>query len=75
MRLHELFARALRDKPENISEATSRDSHRRWDSFTHVQLMVMIEEAYGVKFSNAEIENLRSLGQIKALLEAKGVAA
>jgi acyl carrier protein len=75
MTLNEMFAKALRDKPENISDATSRDNHRRWDSFTHVQLMVMIEGAYKVKFSNAEIERVRSVAQLKSVLAEKGVEA
>jgi acyl carrier protein len=75
MKLNELFAKALRDKPDNISDATSRDNHRRWDSFTHVQLIVMVENTYKVKFSNAEIERVRSIAELKTVLAEKGVEA
>lgn len=75
MTLNELIATELRDKPANITDATSQDSHRRWDSFAQVQLVVVLEDTYGVKFSNAEIEGMKSVGAIRELLKAKGVDA
>jgi acyl carrier protein len=75
MKLEELIAQELRDKPANITDATSRESHRRWDSFAHVQLVVVLEDTYGVKFSNADIEGMTSVGKIREALQAKGVTA
>ena len=75
MTLNELIAQELRDKPANISDATSRETHRRWDSFAQVQLVVVLEDTYGVKFSNAEIESMTSVSTIRALLKAKGIEA
>lgn len=75
MTLNELIAQVLRDKPANITDATSRASHRRWDSFAHVEIVVLLEETFAVKFSNPEIETMTSVPEIRAALAAKGVAA
>ncbi|HEY1813798.1 MAG TPA: acyl carrier protein [Kofleriaceae bacterium] len=74
MDLNTLIAQVLRDKPANITDQTSRATHRRWDSFAHVQLVVRLEERFGVRFSNPEIETLSSVAAIKTALAAKGVA-
>jgi acyl carrier protein len=72
--LNTLIGQVLRDKPANITDQTSRETHRRWDSFAHVQLVVRLEQSFGVKFSNPEIETLTSVAAIKAALAEKGVA-
>lgn len=73
MTLEELIAEELRDKPANITNATSRENHRRWDSFAQVQLVVVLENAYGVKFSNSDIESMTSVAKIRDALQIKGV--
>jgi acyl carrier protein len=73
--LNDLVAEELRDKPANILDSTGRQTHRRWDSFAHVQLMVAVEDRYSVKLSNAEIESIETVGQLRALLRDKGVVA
>ena len=42
-----------------------------WDSFNHINLVVAIEEHFGVKVHTAELESLQSVGQLGALLERK----
>ncbi|MBL0214096.1 MAG: acyl carrier protein [Myxococcales bacterium] len=74
MTLNELIAQVLRDKPANITDGTSRATHRRWDSFAHVEIVVQLEEAYAVKFTNSEIETMTSVPEIRTALASKGVA-
>jgi acyl carrier protein len=73
MTLTELVADVLQDTPANITEATSRKSNRRWDSFNHVQLIVRVEDEYGVKFTNAEIDEIVSVTDLRTALRNKGV--
>ena len=42
-----------------------------WDSFNHINLVVAIEDHFGVKFHTAELESLQSVGQLVSLLEKK----
>ncbi len=71
--LHEVIGRALKVAPASISDASSPDNLRRWDSLRHLELMNTVEDAYGVRFSTAEILRARSVADIRRLLQEKGV--
>lgn len=43
----------------------------QWDSLSHVQLIVMVEQAFDVKFSAAEIGDLENLGTLIGLVTTK----
>ena len=58
------------DKP-SITEATTADEIEEWDSLSHVRLVVAIERAFKIRFSNAEIESLKDVEGLIACIEAK----
>jgi acyl carrier protein len=72
--LHHVVARLLRVPAASISDATSPDTLARWDSLKHLDLMTGIEDAYGIRFSTAEIVRAKSVGDIRHLLREKGIA-
>ena len=51
----------------------SPDDTPGWDSFTHVSLVVGIEEAFDVMLSVDEIGRLVSVGDIVQVLGEKGI--
>jgi len=46
-----------------------------WDSFAHFNLLLLIEEAYAVRFSVDDMTNLKSVAEIRAALASQGIAA
>ena len=42
-----------------------------WDSFNHINLIVVIESAFKIKFQTAELEQLHTVGHLVDLIEAK----
>ena len=42
-----------------------------WDSFNHVNLIINIEEEFGVRFSNDEVGGMQNVGNLKKLLATK----
>jgi acyl carrier protein len=54
-----------------ITDASSKDDLKAWDSLGHIRLMTATEEAFGVSFTLDEIENVSSIGQIVALVSEK----
>ena len=42
-----------------------------WDSFNHVNLIINIEEEFGVRFSNDEVGGMQNIGNLKKLLASK----
>jgi acyl carrier protein len=56
------------------AELVSRESDPKWDSLKHVQLILMLEEQFGVQFSEEEMGALRSSDEIVRAIEAKNAA-
>ncbi|MFT3776062.1 MAG: acyl carrier protein [Minicystis sp.] len=73
VRLHEVVARALRVPAASVSDETSPATLRAWNSLRHLELMTEIEDACGVRFSTADIVRAQSVGQIRRLLQEKGI--
>jgi acyl carrier protein len=44
-------------------EPVSQDSEPGWDSLRHVEMVVLIEDALGVRFDEAELPQLLSLDE------------
>ncbi|BAV52601.1 Putative acyl carrier protein (plasmid) [Mesorhizobium loti] len=60
--------------PENdteISRETIAEDVIGWDSMAHVSLIAMIEEAFDVRFSGAEIVNFENVGGLFEVLKEK----
>ena len=42
-----------------------------WDSLNHVNLIIQIEQEFGIRFSNEEVTSFQNVGQLQELIEAK----
>ena len=54
-----------------IDANSSPDTIERWDSMTHLNLVLALEEKFNFHLSPEEMESMRSLGHIAALCESK----
>jgi acyl carrier protein len=54
-----------------IDAETTADQTEGWDSFNHINIVVATEQHFGVKFKTAEIESLRNVGELVALIARK----
>ena len=43
----------------------------RWDSLSHIDMMMMVESEFGVRFSTREITSLKNVGELVAIIRAK----
>jgi acyl carrier protein len=57
-----------------VTDTAGPDTLASWTSLRHLQLVVTLEEAYGLSFSYHEIRNLKSIGSVRDVLRAKGAA-
>ena len=55
----------------SITEATTARDVKQWDSLSHIRLMVAIERAFKIRFTNAEIESLKDVGDLISSIDAK----
>lgn len=64
------FTQILRDLLANdaivLHPETTRSDVPEWDSFSYVNFIVAIEMELGIKFSVADVESFKSVGEIVA---------
>ena len=51
-------------------ELTAADVEE-WDSLKHIRFVLSVEQAFHVSFSAAEVGNLKNVGEMAALIQAK----
>ncbi len=51
------------------------NSFPEWDSLGHFNLLLLVEETYGIRFSVDEMTELKNLSQIRTALTGRGLAA
>lgn len=54
-----------------LTPATTADDIEEWDSLSHVRLVVAVERKFGFKFTNSEIESLKTVGDLVSLIQTK----
>jgi acyl carrier protein len=68
----EPILRDLFDEYEGpVTAALTANDVEQWDSLANVQLMVMVEAAFRIKFATTEISSLKSLGELADLVARK----
>ena len=63
-KLNEIFCDVLDLDEVELTDATSADDIEEWDSLSHIQLIVAIEKAYGIKFTSLEIMKWKNVGEM-----------
>ncbi len=67
----EVFEDVMDVDPDVVTEASTGDDIEDWDSLSHVRLMVAVERKFDIRFSNAEIEDMKSVRDLVDLVLAK----
>jgi acyl carrier protein len=55
----------------SVKPDTTANDIEEWDSLSHIRLIVAIERKFKIKFKNSEIESLKRVGDLVALVQAK----
>ncbi|MEO6092977.1 MAG: acyl carrier protein [Novosphingobium sp.] len=70
-RIQEIMADTFDLDELAITRETTAEDVEEWDSLSHIRLIVAIERAFKIKFTNAEIESLGNVGELIDTVEAK----
>lgn len=65
-----IFADVLDDPGVKVGEGTTATDVDGWDSLTHIELMVAIEKHFRIRFTAAEIQGFKNVGEMCRSLEA-----
>jgi acyl carrier protein len=68
--VHRLLSFILR-RPIGDEENPSRATEPGWDSLKHVELVFLIEDHFGMRFSEQEIAELEDAGGIERLVDSR----
>lgn len=73
MRLYQVVGNVLKVDPETLTDEANAETIASWDSLRHIEVIFAVESAFHTRFTMPEIASLRNLGDIRRLLENKGV--
>lgn len=64
--IKEIMAQVFQIDTETITADTSPETVERWDSLKHMQLIMALEDEFGVEFPDEAIPEMLSYGVIDA---------
>jgi acyl carrier protein len=69
--LTEMFRDIFMNEAMVLTPEMSATDVKGWDSFKQIEIIIGVEERFGVKFRMKEIETLRNVGDLASLINAK----
>jgi len=69
--LHPIFQEVLDDPNLEITLESSARNTPNWDSLAHIDLIELIEQHFKVRFALGELQDLKNVGDLIAVLTAK----
>jgi acyl carrier protein len=72
--LRDLIAEVIAVDPQVLTESSGPHSVGAWTSRKHLELVVTLEEEFGIALSHQEIAGMSSVASVRSLLAGKGVA-
>jgi acyl carrier protein len=62
--LTEIFQDVFRREDLVLTPALTAKDVPGWDSFKQIEIMIAVEEKYGLRFRTRELESLRNVGDL-----------
>lgn len=70
-RLNEVFRDIFDDEKIVVNENTTASDIEEWDSLEHINLIVAVEQEFGIKFNMGETVSLKNVGEMAELISKK----
>ena len=70
-RLNKVFRDVFDDEEICVNETTTANDIDDWDSLEHINLIVAIENEFGIKFTMWETTSLKNVGEMVSLIIKK----
>jgi acyl carrier protein len=69
--LTDVFRQVFDDPELAITEETTADEVEGWDSLSHVNLIMAVENRFQVRFKPKEINSFKNVGDLARCVESK----
>jgi acyl carrier protein len=73
-KLYSIISKVLGVHPSEISDQSGPETIERWDSFNSLVLVDELESEFKIKFSVAEITDVKNVADIKRHLKNHGIS-
>ena len=71
--LEEVIGSVLGISPQSLSDDSSIENVREWDSLRQLSILLALENAYGITITTDQALDMNSISAIRALLTEHGV--
>lgn len=70
--LDEIFQDVFDDSSIHVTETTTAEDIEDWDSLEHINLVVAIENHFGIKFNMNQVTSMKNVGEmVDIIMEQK----
>ncbi|MBE6148892.1 MAG: acyl carrier protein [Firmicutes bacterium] len=70
-RVNKVFCDVFDDNSIKVDAQTTSEDIEDWDSLEHINLIVAIENEFGVKFGMNEVTSMKNVGEMVKLINDK----
>ena len=63
-RLNNVFRDVFDDDSITVCETTTSNDIADWDSLEHINLIVAVEQEFGIKFNMKEVTTMKNVGEM-----------
>ena len=63
-RLNEVFQDVFDDETITVNDDTTSDDIEDWDSLEHINLVVAVENEFGIHFNMGEVNKMKNVGEM-----------
>lgn len=71
--LYKVVAQVMNVSTARISDKTSPQNTKKWDSLRGLLLVTALENQYKIKFTTQDMAGMKNIGDIKKILKKRGV--
>jgi acyl carrier protein len=72
-KLKQIMSNIFGIEEDEITDDSSIDNIEKWDSLKHINLIIAIEEQFGISIDEDEMVEMTSFTEIKRILRDNGV--
>ena len=71
VKIRDILAEVVDNDSLHLSETTTADEVRDWDSINHVKLLIGLETDLGFRFETEEVSGLHNVGELIDIVQKK----
>ena len=71
VKLNEVFQDVFDDEDISVNDSTTADDIEDWDSLEHINLIVAVERAFGIKFTMGETTSMKNVGAMVDIIASR----